>query len=80
MLKKLSYWTGLLFRSFYQPWKDDSLELTDSQKMEEYHACLTLLVIISNVLGAKKLESASLSPVDLEKSGLFQWERSLLRN
>lgn len=70
----------MVFRSFYQPWKDDSLELTDSQKMEEYHACLTLLVIISNVLGAKKLESASLSPVDLEKSGLFQWERSLLRN
>ncbi|KAH1197429.1 Nucleolar pre-ribosomal-associated protein 1 [Glycine max] len=66
--------------SFYQPWKDDSLELTDSQKMEEYHACLTLLVIVSNVLGGKKLESASLSPVDLEKSGLFQWERSLLRN
>ncbi|KAG5017516.1 hypothetical protein JHK85_023652 [Glycine max] len=66
--------------SFYQPWKDDSLELTDSQKMEEYHACLTLLVIISNVLGAKKLESASLSPVDLERSGLFQWEISLLRN
>ncbi|KAL9319803.1 hypothetical protein ACSQ67_011642 [Phaseolus vulgaris] len=66
--------------SFYQPWKDDSLELTDSQKMEAYHACLSLLVIISNVLGGKKLESASLSPVDLEKSGLFQWERSLLRD
>ncbi|RDY02938.1 Nucleolar pre-ribosomal-associated protein 1, partial [Mucuna pruriens] len=67
-------------RSFYQPWEDHSLELSDSQKMEEYHACLTLLVVISNVVGGKKLESSCLSPVDLEKSGLFQWERSLLRN
>ncbi|CAJ1964127.1 unnamed protein product [Sphenostylis stenocarpa] len=66
--------------SFYQPWKDHSLELTDSQKMEEYHACLTLLVVISNVLGGRKLESASLSPVDLETCGLFQWEKGLLRN
>ncbi|KAL2322652.1 hypothetical protein Fmac_027031 [Flemingia macrophylla] len=59
--------------SFYQPWKDNTLELTDSQKMEEYHACQTLLVIISNVLSGKKLKSASLSPIDLERSGLFQW-------
>ncbi|XP_061372643.1 uncharacterized protein LOC133315092 [Gastrolobium bilobum] len=66
--------------SFYQPWKDHSLELTDLQKMEEFHACLTLLVIVSNVLGGKKLESACLSPLDLERSGLFQWERSLLRD
>ncbi|XP_019455735.1 PREDICTED: uncharacterized protein LOC109356706 isoform X2 [Lupinus angustifolius] len=66
--------------TFYQPWKDHSLELTDSQKMEEYHACLTLLVIISNVIGEEKLESARLSPLDVEKSGLFQWERSLLKN
>ncbi|KAK7305112.1 hypothetical protein VNO77_43012 [Canavalia gladiata] len=66
--------------SFHQPWKDHSLELTDSQKMEEYHSCLTLLVITSNVLGGKKLESACLSPLDIEKSGLYQWERSLLKN
>ncbi|KAF1894608.1 hypothetical protein Lal_00031428 [Lupinus albus] len=66
--------------TFYQPWKDHSLELTDSQKMEEYHACLTLLVIISNVLGEEKLETTRLSPLDVEKSGLFQWERSLLKN
>ncbi|XP_027341039.1 uncharacterized protein LOC113854301 [Abrus precatorius] len=66
--------------SFYQPWKDHSLELTDSQKMEEYHSCLTLLVIISNVLGGKKLESACLSPLDVEITDLFQWERSLLTN
>nr|KYP52213.1 Nucleolar pre-ribosomal-associated protein 1 [Cajanus cajan] len=66
--------------SFYHPWKDHTPELTDSQKMEEYHSCQTLLVIISNVLSGNKLESACLSPVDLERSGLFQWERSLLRN
>ncbi|XXG86023.1 hypothetical protein AAC387_Pa11g1011 [Persea americana] len=36
--------------SYYQPWKDRSLELTDLQKMEEHHACQSLLVIFSNAL------------------------------
>ncbi|KAL4343375.1 hypothetical protein S245_036316 [Arachis hypogaea] len=66
--------------SFYHPWKDCSPELTDSQKMDEYHSCLTLLVVVSNVLGEKKLELASFSPLDIERSGLFQWEKSLLEN
>ncbi|KAF7831373.1 Nucleolar pre-ribosomal-associated protein 1 [Senna tora] len=65
--------------SFHQPWKDHSQELSELEKMDEYHACQILLVIISNVLGGKKLESANLSPVDIEKSGVFKWERSLLK-
>ncbi|XP_057433669.1 uncharacterized protein LOC130726425 isoform X4 [Lotus japonicus] len=44
---------------FDQPWKDQSRENTDSQKMEEYHACMILLVIVANVLSGKKLESAN---------------------
>ncbi|XP_058732060.1 uncharacterized protein LOC131603666 isoform X2 [Vicia villosa] len=66
--------------SFYQPRKDRSLELsgTGTQNMEEYHACQNLLVIIANVLGGKKIESACLSPLDVEISSLVKWERSLL--
>ncbi|KAI9084395.1 hypothetical protein K1719_033585 [Acacia pycnantha] len=40
--------------SFYQPWKDPSLEQTDAQMMEQYHACQSLLLIISNVLSGRK--------------------------
>lgn len=70
----------MLFRSFYQPRKDQSLEVTGTgtQNMEEYHACQNLLVIVANVLGGKKLESACLSPLDVEISSLIKWERSLL--
>ncbi|XP_054820166.1 uncharacterized protein LOC129319197 isoform X2 [Prosopis cineraria] len=66
--------------SFYQPWKDLSLEPTDVQMMEQYHACQILLLIISNVLGGRKLESANLSHIDIETSDVFKWERSLLEN
>ncbi|KAJ7963838.1 Nucleolar pre-ribosomal-associated protein 1 [Quillaja saponaria] len=65
--------------SFYQPWEDLSLEVTDARVMDEQHACLTLLVIISNVLvDEKTLEIQSLSPLDIEKSGVFRWEKSFL--
>ncbi|KAL5071391.1 hypothetical protein RYX36_022278 [Vicia faba] len=69
-------------RSFYQPRKDQSLEFTGTgtENMTEYHACQTLLVVVANVLGGKKLESACLSPPDVEISSLIKWERSLLRN
>ncbi|CAI8619493.1 unnamed protein product [Vicia faba] len=68
--------------SFYQPRKNQSLELTGTgtENMAEYHACQTLLVVVANVLGGKKLESACLSPLDVEISSLIKWERSLLRN
>ncbi|KAL5081818.1 hypothetical protein RYX36_010239 [Vicia faba] len=68
--------------SFYQPRKDQSLEFTGTgtENMAEYHACQTLLVVVANVLGGKKLESACLSPLDVEISSLIKWERCLLRN
>ncbi|KDO62635.1 hypothetical protein CISIN_1g0000572mg, partial [Citrus sinensis] len=64
--------------SFYQPWKDLSLELTDLQKIDELHACQTLLVIISNVLGKKSLDSQVLSCLDDKISSVFSWERSII--
>ncbi|XP_043690978.1 uncharacterized protein LOC122641755 isoform X2 [Telopea speciosissima] len=64
--------------SFYQPWKDLSSELTDLQKLEEHHACQALLVIFSNALGVRSLDLPILSYEDVENSGLFLWERSML--
>lgn len=66
-------------RSFYGPWKDLSLEVTDLQKMDELHACQTLLVIFANVLSRKPVDSQVLSPLDVEKSGVFEWEKSIIR-
>ncbi|CAI8603355.1 unnamed protein product [Vicia faba] len=64
------------------PRKDQSLEFngTSTENIAEYHACQTLLVIVANVLGGKKLESACLSLIDVEISSSIKWERSLLRN
>ncbi|KAJ4982168.1 hypothetical protein NE237_033005 [Protea cynaroides] len=64
--------------SFYQPWKDLSSELTDFQKLEEHHACQALLVIFSNALEVRSSDLPILSYEDVENSGLFLWERSML--
>jgi len=67
-----------LCRSFYQPWKDPSCELSESQRMYEQHACQSLLVIITNVLGKKSSDDTRvLSLEDVENSGLFKWERTI---
>ncbi|PKI67693.1 uncharacterized protein LOC116192162 isoform X1 [Punica granatum] len=64
--------------SFYQPWKDLTSERTALEEMDEYHACQTLLVAVSNFRGRKLPGSQVLSPLDVEKSGVFEWERSLI--
>ncbi|KAJ7014998.1 hypothetical protein NC653_004328 [Populus alba x Populus x berolinensis] len=65
-------------KSFYQPWKDLSCELSESQRMYEQHACQSLLVIITNVLGKKSSDDTRvLSLEDVENSGLFKWERTI---
>ncbi|KAK0600723.1 hypothetical protein LWI29_017841 [Acer saccharum] len=64
--------------SFYQPWKNLSSEPTDLQKMDELHACQTLVVIISNILGKKSSDSRVLSCQDFEISSVFEWERSII--
>ncbi|CAI0379864.1 unnamed protein product [Linum tenue] len=65
--------------SYTQAWKDVSSEEIDSLiRVEEYHACQTLSVIIANVVGKIPLESQTLSHQDIEKSGVFEWERSLI--
>ncbi|KAK9268341.1 hypothetical protein L1049_000090 [Liquidambar formosana] len=59
--------------SFYQPWKDLSSEQTDLEKLDELHACQTLLVMISNVLGERSLDLHVLSHQDVENSVPSFW-------
>lgn len=70
----------VFYRSFCQPWKDLSSKSTDSETMDELHACQSLLVIISDVIGKKSLHSQFLSHQDLENCGVFNWERSILES
>ncbi|EXB50294.1 hypothetical protein L484_017832 [Morus notabilis] len=64
--------------SFYQPWKDLSLELTDSQKLDELHACQTLLFVMSNVLGSMNSESLRSLTEDVRKIDSFEREKGIL--
>ncbi|XAR52354.1 hypothetical protein NMG60_11020377 [Bertholletia excelsa] len=65
--------------SFYQPWKDLSSKSLESVKMDELHACQSLLLTIANIIGKRKpLKSQFLSPQDVEHYGVFKWERSII--
>ncbi|CAD6259524.1 unnamed protein product [Miscanthus lutarioriparius] len=60
---------------YYQPWKDSALQHTGMERLEEEQACRSLLVLFSNAFSACLSEFPALSLDDVEKSGLFQWER-----
>ncbi|KAL6651997.1 hypothetical protein ACP70R_010922 [Stipagrostis hirtigluma subsp. patula] len=60
---------------YYQPWKGPALQHTEIERMEEDQACRSLLVIFSNAFSAGLSDFPVLSLDDVEKSGLFQWER-----
>ncbi|KAJ0657662.1 putative nucleolar pre-ribosomal-associated protein [Helianthus annuus] len=61
--------------SFEEPWKDPA---TASCSVDEVQACQSVLMVVLKVLGSKSSLSHFLSDLDLEKSGVFQWERSLV--
>ncbi|OQU82370.1 hypothetical protein SORBI_3006G221600 [Sorghum bicolor] len=60
---------------YYQPWKDSALHRTEMERLEEEQACRSLLVLFSNAFSACLSEFPVLSLDDVEKSGVFQWER-----
>lgn len=62
---------------YYQPWRDPALQHTATERMEVEQSCRSLLIIFSNALSAAGLPAGIpvLSVGDIEKSGLFQWER-----
>ncbi|CAN0909856.1 Nucleolar pre-ribosomal-associated protein 1 [Linum grandiflorum] len=70
--------------TYFQEWRDVSSEqVTDAVKLEEYHACQMLSVMISNGLSKEKQSSAShraLSIREMSKSGVFEWETSLIED
>jgi nucleolar pre-ribosomal-associated protein 1 len=48
------------------------------ERLEEEQACRSLLVLFSNAVSACLSEFPVLSLDDVEKSGLFQWERDCM--
>lgn len=54
------------------------MELTELQKMEEQHACQTLLVSFANMLRNKSLDLQVLSPLDVERCGVYEWEKGII--
>lgn len=62
------------YRSFDLPLKDP---LTES-RVDELQACQSILVMVSNILGKKSSLSRFISDLDMENSGVFEWERSFL--
>ncbi|GMI77626.1 EMBRYO DEFECTIVE 2788 [Hibiscus trionum] len=64
--------------SFEQPWEEDSAQLTDLERMDEVHACQSLLLTLSNVLRRKSADFQGLSLQDVDESGVFEWETSIL--
>ncbi|KAK9163661.1 hypothetical protein Syun_004563 [Stephania yunnanensis] len=70
-----------LLLSYYKPWEDLTSTQTELEKIEERHACQTLIVIFSSALKGKSSE-LGLLPIlthqDLVKSGVFEWEKNFL--
>ncbi|XP_062077760.1 uncharacterized protein LOC133782458 isoform X2 [Humulus lupulus] len=64
--------------SFYQPWMDLFLELTDLQKIGELHACQILLHIIAHVLGSPRSEGLQSLLEEMQRIDAFEWEKSIL--
>jgi nucleolar pre-ribosomal-associated protein 1 len=46
--------------------------------MEEQHACQTLLVSFANMLRNKSLDLQVLSPLDVERCGVYEWEKGII--
>ncbi|KAL3736326.1 hypothetical protein ACJRO7_025308 [Eucalyptus globulus] len=66
--------------SFHQPWKDLTSERTDQERLDEHHACQTLLLIISSTLRTGSSNPLAISPQDVERCGVYEWERSIVEN
>ncbi|TVU16117.1 hypothetical protein EJB05_39668 [Eragrostis curvula] len=65
---------------YYQPWKDPAMQKTEVERMEEEQACRSLLIIFSNAFSAGVSDFPKLTLNDVEKCGLFQWERDSMVN
>ncbi|GAB2229982.1 hypothetical protein Droror1_Dr00014238 [Drosera rotundifolia] len=66
--------------SYDLPLADTSSEQTDLERLYELHACQSLLLIHSERLEKGFSNYRRLSHQDLENSGVFQWERSIIES
>ncbi|KAK6156351.1 hypothetical protein DH2020_010599 [Rehmannia glutinosa] len=64
--------------SYYQPWRDRSLELSDVEKLDEIHACERLMIVASNVLLRKSGFSHFFPLQDVDNLHVHDWERSII--
>ncbi|KAL3649706.1 hypothetical protein CASFOL_006109 [Castilleja foliolosa] len=66
--------------SYYQPWRDLSMELSDVEKLNEIHACERLLILASNIL-LQKSGCSHFSPLkDVDDLHVHEWERSIIQS
>ncbi|KAE8719932.1 DEAD-box ATP-dependent RNA helicase 32 [Hibiscus syriacus] len=65
--------------SFGQPWEDDSSELSELERIDELHACQSLLLTLGNALRGKPSDFQGLSLQDVDNSGVFNWETGILQ-
>ncbi|GAB2277806.1 hypothetical protein Dimus_012510 [Dionaea muscipula] len=66
--------------SYEHPWVDPSSEQSDMEKMDELHASQSLLLVLSELLEKRSSDVRRLSYQDLENSGVFQWEKSVIES
>uniref|UniRef100_A0A0D9W9S3 Nucleolar pre-ribosomal-associated protein 1 N-terminal domain-containing protein n=1 Tax=Leersia perrieri TaxID=77586 RepID=A0A0D9W9S3_9ORYZ len=67
--------TMFILRHYYQPWRDPAIHRTETERLEQEQACQSLLIIFSNGFSAELSGFPMMSLSDVEKSGLYQWER-----
>ncbi|GFQ04880.1 nucleolar pre-ribosomal-associated protein 1 [Phtheirospermum japonicum] len=66
--------------SYYQPWRDLSVELSDVEKLDEIHVCERLLILASNFLLQKSGCSHFFPLKDLDNLNVHEWERSIIQS
>ncbi|CAA0841095.1 Unknown protein [Striga hermonthica] len=65
--------------SYYQPWRDLTMELSDTETLDEIHAAEILLIMASNIL-LKNSGFSHLFPLnDVDNLRVHEWERSLIQ-
>ncbi|KAL6552782.1 hypothetical protein OROHE_008146 [Orobanche hederae] len=66
--------------SYYQPWRDQSMELSDVEKLDEIHACEKLLIVASNTLLEKSGCSHFFPLKDINNLHVHEWEKSTIQS
>ncbi|KAI3458963.1 hypothetical protein Pfo_015626 [Paulownia fortunei] len=66
--------------SYYQPWRDLSMELSDVEKLDGIHACEKLLIVASNILLRKSGCSHFFALKDVDNLHVHEWERSIIQS